>query len=66
LPSGPRSRRRMAPLCLHRRACARGNKRTPQRRTARGYRGQQDCDPMASAGCLHAAPSVCGGRYCDS
>jgi hypothetical protein len=34
LPSGPRSRRRLAPLCLHRRACARGDERTPQQRTA--------------------------------
>jgi hypothetical protein len=34
-------------------------------RTARCHRGQQDRDPMAHAGSLHATPSVCGGRYCD-
>jgi hypothetical protein len=62
----PRSRRRLAPLCPHRRACARGDERTPQQRTARCYRGQKDRDPMAHAGCLRATPSVCGGRYCDS
>ena len=62
----PRSRRRLAPLCLHCRACTRGDKRTPQQRTARCHRAQQDRDPMAHAGCLRATPSVCGGRYCDS
>jgi hypothetical protein len=30
----PRSRRRLAPLCLHCGACARGDERTPQPRTA--------------------------------
>jgi hypothetical protein len=30
----PRSRRRLAPLCIHRRACGRGDERTPQQRTA--------------------------------
>jgi hypothetical protein len=30
----PRSRGRLAPLCLHRRACAWSDKRTPQQRTA--------------------------------
>jgi len=38
---------------------------TRQQRTARCHRGQQDRDPMAHAGSLHATPSVCGGRYCD-
>jgi hypothetical protein len=41
-------------LCLHRGACARGDKRTPQQRTARRHRGQQHRDPMAHAGSLHA------------
>jgi hypothetical protein len=56
----------LAPLCLHRGACGRGDKRTPEQRTARCRRGQQDPDPMAHVGCLHPTPSVCGGRYCDS
>ena len=62
----PRSRRRLAPLCPHRGACGRGDKRTPQQRPARCHRGEQDRDPVAHAGCLHATPSVCGGRCCDS
>jgi hypothetical protein len=57
----PRSRRRLVPLCLHCRACTRGDKRTPQQRTAHCYRGQQDRDQMAHAGCLRTTPSVRGG-----